>query len=74
MNKLTLTSIGNSTGLIIPKEILNRLNLVKGDEVSITETRDGFVLSVKDETFEKQIRAAEGIMKRYRNALAELAK
>jgi putative addiction module antidote len=74
MHKLTLTAIGNSTGLIIPKEILNRLNISKGDEVYVTETRDGLHLTVQNESFAKQMRAAESIMKRYKNALGELAK
>lgn len=72
--KLELKKIGNSTGLILPKELLARLGLQQGDELVLTETPDGFAVSRRDETFEKGIEIARRAMKTYRNALTELAK
>ncbi|KQO56612.1 AbrB family transcriptional regulator [Methylobacterium sp. Leaf469] len=73
--KLEVKKIGNSTGLILPKELLSRLNLAQGDWLSLTEGGDGSVrLSPLDPTFEKGMEIAEKAMKTYRNALSELAK
>jgi putative addiction module antidote len=73
--KLEIKKIGNSTGLILPKELLARLNLSQGDWLFASETADGGVrLSPCDPTFEKGMEIAERAMKTYRNALAELAK
>ena len=74
MHTLTITTIGNSAGVILPKEVLARLKIGKGDKISLAETPDGFHISVYDEKFERQMKAAESVMKRYRNALRELAK
>ena len=73
--KLEVKKIGNSTGLILPKELLARLRLDQGDWVYVTELPDGGVrLTPTDPTFEKGMEIAERAMKTYRNALAELAK
>lgn len=73
--KLEVKKIGNSTGLILPKELLSQLNLAQGDWLSVTEGGDGSVrLSPLDPTFEKGMEIAEKAMKTYRNALSELAK
>lgn len=73
--KLEVKKIGNSTGLILPKEFLAKLNLTQGDWVYVTESTDGSVrLSPYDPAFEKGMKIAERAMKTYRNALAELAK
>jgi len=73
--KLEAKKIGNSTGLILPKELLGKLNLSQGDWLSVTENADGSVrLSPLDPTFEKGMEIAERAMKTYRNALTELAK
>jgi putative addiction module antidote len=73
--KLVIKKIGNSTGLILPKELLTRLNLHQGDSLHVTEMADGGVrLSPYDPTFEKGMEIADRAMKTYRNALAELAK
>ena len=73
--KLEVKKIGNSTGLILPKELLSRLNLAQGDWLSLTEGGDGSVrLSPLDPTFEKGMKIAAKAMKTYRNALSELAK
>jgi putative addiction module antidote len=73
--KLEIKKIGNSTGVILPKELLARLRLEQGDWVHVVETPDGGLRLVPfDPTFEKGMRVAEKAMKTYRNALAELAK
>lgn len=75
MSALKLTQIGNSVGVILPKEVLARLNVGKGDTVYLTEAANGGVtLSPYDEAFEVQMEAARRIMKKRRNVLRELAK
>lgn len=74
MHQLKLTAIGNSTGVILPKELLARLRLGKGDAIYLVEMPDGYLLTPYDAQFARQIEAAEGVMKRYRNTLRELAK
>ncbi len=74
MPALKLTQIGNSVGVILPKEVLARLKLEKGDTVYLTENPDGVTLSPNDPAFEAQMEAARGIMKKRRAVLRELAK
>lgn len=75
MNKaLKLIKIGNSTGVILPKEVLARLRVSQGDELSIVETPEGVSLSRADPEFEVQMAVARDVMARRRNALRELAK
>ena len=74
MAALRLTSIGNSVGVILPKELLVRLGLQKGDTLFAVETQDGFRLSVSDPEYEAQMEAARRIMRKRRAVLRELAK
>lgn len=75
MNKsLKIVRIGNSKGVVLPKEELDRLNLDVGDTIAWGPTRDGLNLTTKGEEFDRQMAEARKIMKRYRNALSELAK
>jgi putative addiction module antidote len=74
MHSLKLTQIGNSVGVILPKEVLARLNLEKGDVVYLTDSADGLRLTPHDPTFEAQMAAARDIMRKRRNVLHELAK
>ena len=74
MVALKLTAIGNSTGVVLPKEVTAKLGLEKGDVVFLTEGPDGYRLTPYDPEFEKQMTAARKIMKKRRNALRELAK
>lgn len=74
MFSLKLTKIGNSLGLILPKEVLARLKLVKGDEIFITEAPEGYRITPHNPAFEQQMNAAHKIMKRRRAVLRELAK
>jgi putative addiction module antidote len=72
--KLKITPIGNSFGVILPKEALAKLKVTGGDAVFITETPDGFRITPYDPEFEAQMQAAKGVTKKRRNALRELAK
>lgn len=74
MVALKLTKVGNSTGVILPKETLARMKLKAGDAVFVTETQDGIQLTPYDAAFEKQMEATRRIMKKRRAALRELAK
>lgn len=70
-----LKKIGNSTGVILPKEAMTRLNLSTGDKFSVSLTPEGGIrLTPYDPEFEKAMKIARRGMKIYRNALAELAK
>ena len=72
--KLEIKKIGNSTGLILPKELLARLGLQQGDEVVVTEGPDGFTVSRAEDDLERGMEIARKAMKTYRSALKELAK
>ncbi len=75
MTALKLTQIGNSVGLILPKELLARLKLEKGDTVFVTEAANGAVMMTPySAEFEAQMDAARKIMKERRQVLRELAK
>ncbi|MES8296439.1 AbrB/MazE/SpoVT family DNA-binding domain-containing protein, partial [Cutibacterium acnes] len=74
MTARKLTRIGNSVGVILPKEVLARLKLDAGDSVFLTEAPDGYRLTPYDAEFEAQMRVAREVMKRRRAALRELAK
>jgi putative addiction module antidote len=74
MIEAKITAIGNSLGLILSKDVLARLKLEKGDKVFLIETPNGYELTPYDPEFELQIKVAGKVMKKYRNALRELAK
>ena len=74
MTALKLIQIGNSVGVILPREILARLKLEKGDTVFVTDAADGIKLSPYNVEFEQQMTAAREVMKRRRQVLRELAK
>ena len=74
MTALKLTQIGNSVGVILPKEVLARLKLEKGDTLYLTEAPDGYRITPYGEDFARQMAAARSIMKKRRQALRELAK
>ena len=71
--KLKITAIGNSAGVILPKELLARLRLGKGDELYALETPDGIRLTNYDPEFAAQIEVAERIMREDRDVLRKLA-
>ena len=74
MFKLKLTQIGNSVGMILPKEVLARLKLEKGDTIYVTEAPDGYRITPHSAEFETQMKTAREIMKKRRAVLRELAK
>ncbi len=74
MYALKVRRIGNSLGVTLPKEALEKLNVKEGEVIFLTETPDGFRVTPYEETFEKAMEAFEEGRKRYRNALRELAK
>ncbi|MBV9065877.1 MAG: AbrB/MazE/SpoVT family DNA-binding domain-containing protein [Methylobacteriaceae bacterium] len=74
MTALKLRKIGNSVGLVLPKEALARLRVEAGDTVHMTEVPGGVRLTPYDPVFERQMAVARKIMKRNRNVLRELAK
>ena len=74
MTALKLTQIGNSVGLILPKEMLARLKLEKGDTVFATDAANGVMLTPYSAEFETQMTAARKVMKKRRAVLRELAK
>ncbi len=71
--KLKLTAIGNSTGVILPKELLEKLRVQRGDELMVLETPDGITLTPFDPEFAAQMEVAERIMREYRDLLRRLA-
>ena len=73
MTTLKLTTIGNSTGLILPREILERLRVDKGDLLYVIETPQGIELTPYNPEFAAQIEAAEEVMRQDRDALKKLA-
>jgi putative addiction module antidote len=74
MVELKLKSIGNSVGVIIPKEMLAKLGLGQGDTLYAIETPEGLRLSTSDPVFEEQMAVARRIMKERWAVLRELAK
>ena len=74
MTALKLTQIGNSVGLILPKEVLARLKLEKGDTVFVTYAVNGVMLTPYSAEFETQMATARKVMKKRRSVLRELAK
>ena len=71
---LKITKIGNSAGVILPKELLARLRAGVGDSLFVTEAPDGIRITAADPDFAAQMDAAERIMRRDRNVLRALAK
>lgn len=74
MHALKLTQIGNSVGVILPKEVLAKLKLEKGDTLYLTDSPDGMRITPHDPVFEDQMQSARDIMKARRAVLRELAK
>jgi putative addiction module antidote len=74
MIALKVTTIGSSTGVILPTEVLDRLKIQRGDTLYLVETPDGYQLTPYDETFARQVRAAEEVLRDHRDVLHELAK
>ena len=73
INSLKLTNIGNSVGVIFPKEILTKLRVEKGDTLYVVETSEGIELTSYRPDFAAQMDAAEEVMREHRDVLKKLA-
>jgi putative addiction module antidote len=71
--KLKITAIGNSAGVILPKELLARLHVDKGDTLYALETPDGIRLTAYDPQLAAQMEVAEQVMREDRQVLRKLA-
>jgi putative addiction module antidote len=74
MTTLKLTQIGNSLGVILPKEILAKLKVGKGDEIFVTESPAGVTLSSYNPSFEEELALGREFMREYRDTFKALAK
>lgn len=74
MQTLKLTQIGNSIGVILPKELLARLKVEKGDTLYVTDTPSGVALTPYDPSFEEQLELGREFMRDYRDTFRALAK
>jgi putative addiction module antidote len=74
MHALKLTQIGNSVGVILPRELLAKLGMAKGDTIYAVDHPDGVRLTVADPDFAAQMDVARRVMKERRAVLRELAK
>jgi putative addiction module antidote len=73
--ELKLRKVGNSVGVVLPKDVLAHLKVREGDKICITDAADGSVrLAPSSAEFTRQMEAANDIIRRYRNTLRELAK
>lgn len=72
--KLKLRAVGTSTGLVLPKETLQRLNVKRGDTLFAVETPDGYLLTPYDPEVEEQVRLGREFMAKYRDTFRALAK
>ncbi len=70
---LKVVKVGNSLGVILPKELLSKLNVASGDKLTVVETKDGVNLTPYDEEFEKDMEIVEKIMREDRDVLKKLA-
>jgi putative addiction module antidote len=74
MHTLKLTQIGNSVGVILPKEVLAKLKLEKGHSIFITETPEGYAITPYDPAVEEQLHAGRDFMREFRDTFHQLAK
>ena len=74
MVELKVRRFGNSLGVVLPKEVVNRLQTGDGQQLFLIEAPDGYRLTPYDPSFEKKMAKAEDIIGRYRNTLHELSK
>lgn len=68
-----ITAIGNSLGIILPKEVLANLKVAKGDNLYLMETPDGIQLTPYDQNFAEEMEVARSVMKENRDVLRRLA-
>lgn len=68
-----ITTVGNSAGIVLPKEVLSHLNVEKGDTLYVTRTPYGIQLTPYEEEFAQQMEVARKVMRENREALRKLA-
>ena len=71
---LKVRKVGNSLGIVLPKEALAQLNVEEGDSLTLSEAQDGVRLTASNPEFAKTMAVNESLSRRYRNTLRELAK
>ena len=74
MHALKVTTVGNSAGVIIPKDVLKKMNISKGDSLYLVEEQDGYKITPYNKEFIEQMELAEEIMREDRDVLKVLAK
>ena len=72
--KLKVTTVGSSAGIVLPKDVLTKLRVAKGDSIFLTESPDGFRITPYDPEFEEDMALARQVMHKRRDLLRELAK
>lgn len=73
MTTIKIRDIGNSLGVVLPKELIARLRVSKGDKLFVQETVDGLRLTAYDPEFQKQMEIAKMVMQEDRDALRALS-
>jgi putative addiction module antidote len=68
-----VTAVGDAAGIILPREVMDKLHVEKGDKLYLTETASGVQLSSRAPDFEATMAVARGVMRRYDSALRKLA-
>jgi putative addiction module antidote len=74
MATLKLTAVGTSTGVVIPKEMLKRLKVGRGDTLFAIETPSGYLLTPYDPEVEEELAIGRKFMQKYRETFKALAK
>ena len=74
MQHVKVTQVGNSLGVVLPKEVVDRLGIARGHQLTLSVTANGIELSPFDPEFDEQMQWTEEIMDQYRDTLRELAK
>jgi putative addiction module antidote len=74
MKKVKLRKVGNSYGLTLPKELLEKYNIKEGEELYVVESNHGFTITPYDPDFEEWADSFAKTNKKYKNALKELSK
>jgi len=74
MTTLKLTAVGTSTGVVIPKEMLARLKVTRGDTLFVIETPSGYLLTPYDPAVEEELKLGRKFMREYRETFKALAK
>ena len=74
MQSLKITTVGNSAGVVLPKEVMEKLRVSKGDVLYLVEEKDGYRLTPYNKEFVEQMETAEEIMREDRDVLKVLSK